>query len=70
MSEHRAPAPRTWALLRVAVYVVSGLGTLIVAYGVDKGWFGDSEVALWAGVVALVNGLAALNVDTKKDSPE
>jgi hypothetical protein len=54
------------ANLRLAIYIVSALGSLVIAYGQAEGWgwLGESELALWGGIVALVNGLAAINVRT------
>jgi len=52
------------ARVRLILYVVTALGSLLLTYGIAKGvgWLGDPEVALWSGIVALVNGLAAVNV--------
>ena len=46
---------------RLAVYVVTGVMSAVVAYLVSKDIIGDAEVTLWAAIAALVNGLAALN---------
>jgi len=52
------PSPK----VRLVIYLASGIGALVVAYLQSKGYIGETEVALWAGVVALVNGLSAYNV--------
>ena len=52
--------------VRLAIYLVSGLGSAVVAYLVAKNYIGDAEVTLWAAVVAVVNGLSAANVPTKR----
>lgn len=49
---------------RLAVYVVTGVVSAVVAYLVSKDIIGDAEVTLWAAIAALVNGLAALNTPT------
>jgi hypothetical protein len=49
------------ARVRLVVYVVTGVGSALVAYLVAKDVIGDAEVTLWAAIAALVNGLAALN---------
>ncbi len=48
--------------IRAAVYVGSGVLSLLVGYLKVKGIIGDPEVALWASISAFANGLAALNV--------
>ncbi len=50
---------------RLVLYVLTGIGSLAVGYMSIKGYIGESEVALWAGLSAFVNGLAAYNVNTK-----
>lgn len=50
--------------VRLAIYIVSGVGDLIMAYAVSKGFVGVDEVALYSGLSALVKGLAAINVNT------
>ena len=50
---------------RLAVYVVTGVMSAVVAYLVSKDIIGDAEVTLWAAIAALVNGLAALNTPTE-----
>jgi hypothetical protein len=46
---------------RAAAYLVTALGTPVVAYLNVKGYLGDPEMVLWAAEVTVVNGLAALN---------
>jgi hypothetical protein len=52
--------------LRLGMYIATSVISLIITYGVAKGWsfLGDAELALWAGIVALINTVAALNVRT------
>lgn len=59
-----APTLNIPARARLVLYVATALGSLLLTYGIAKGvgWLGDPEVALWSGIVALVNGLAAVNV--------
>lgn len=49
--------------VRFALYLLSALGSVIAAYLFAKGLVGDAELALWAGVVAIINGLAAAKTD-------
>lgn len=48
--------------VRVALYVVTALGTPVVAYLLAKGYISELEVGLWSGLVTAVSGMAALNV--------
>lgn len=47
--------------IRAALYVLTAVGTPVVAYLNVKGILGDPEMVLWAAEVTVVNGLAALN---------
>jgi hypothetical protein len=53
------------AKARLVVYIVTGVGSALVAYLVAKDIIGDAEVTLWAAIAALVNGLAALNTSDR-----
>lgn len=48
--------------VRVAIYVLTALGTPIVAYAFAKHYIGELEVTLWSAEVAVVTAMAALNV--------
>lgn len=52
--------------IRLAIYLVTGIGSAVVAYLVAKGIAGDAEVTLWAALVAVVNGMSAAYVPTKR----
>lgn len=52
--------------VRLGIYLVSGVGSAVVAYLVAKGIAGDAEVTLWAALVAVVNGMSAAYVPTKR----
>lgn len=56
------PSPK----VRAVLYVVTALGTPVVAYLFNKGRIGELEVALWTAEVAVINTMAALNVSKKK----
>lgn len=47
---------------RVAIYVLTALGTPVIGYLLTKGYIGELEVTLWGGLVTAVNSMAALNV--------
>ena len=49
---------------RLGLYVFSALGSIFVAYASAKGWawMGEAEIGAWSSLVALINGLAAMNV--------
>lgn len=51
--------------VRAALYVLTALGTPLIAYLFAKGFIGELEVTLWAAEVTAVNALAALNVSDK-----
>lgn len=46
---------------RAGAYIITAVGTPVVAYLQAKGIIGDLEVILWSAEVAVVSGLAALN---------
>lgn len=50
--------------VRAALYVLTALGTPVIAYLFAKDIIGELEVTLWAAEVAVVNAMAALNVTT------
>lgn len=52
------PSPK----IRAALYVLTAVGTPLVAYLASKGTIGDLEVGLWSAEVAVVNVMAGLNV--------
>lgn len=47
--------------VRAALYILTAVGTPLVAYLNARGIIGDLEVALWSAEVAVTTGLAALN---------
>lgn len=49
--------------VRAALYVLTALGTPIIAYLFAKDVIGELEVTLWAAEVTVVNAMAALNVN-------
>lgn len=53
--------------VRLVLYIVSGIGSAIVAYLAVKNIVGDAEVALWTALVGVVNGIAAANVPSRRD---
>lgn len=52
--------PPRW--VRLTVYVVTALGTPVMAYLNAKGIIGSLEVGLWSAEVAVATGMAALNI--------
>lgn len=51
--------------VRAALYILTAVGTPLVAYLLAKHIIGPMEVSLWSAEVTVVNTLAALNVITK-----
>lgn len=49
--------------VRFALYIIASVGSVVAAYLFAKGLVGDPELALWAGIVAIINGLAAAKTD-------
>lgn len=47
--------------VRATVYIVTAVGTPVVAYLLSKGIIGNLEVALWSAEVTVANTMAALN---------
>lgn len=54
------------AKVRLGLYVLTLLGTPLVAYLKLRGFITDLEVGLWAAEVTAVSSLAALNTDVKE----
>lgn len=52
--------PRT----RQIIYIVTALGTPLVAWANARGWIDELEVSLWSAEVAVVGGLAAMKTGT------
>lgn len=50
--------------VRVVIYLVTALGTPLVAYLNARGIIGSLEVSFWSAEVAVATGLAALNVNS------
>lgn len=51
--------------VRATLYLITALGTPVVAYLRAKGVIGNLEVILWSTEVTAVNALAALKVAAK-----
>lgn len=51
--------------VRLAIYVLAGVGQIIIAYAKVKGYIGQDEVNLFAALSVFAFSLAAINVDTK-----
>jgi hypothetical protein len=54
------------AKVRLALYVLTAVGSVVVAYLKVKNVIGDPEIALWGGLVTVVNSMAALNTTVKE----
>jgi hypothetical protein len=50
--------------VRVGIYLLTALGTPLIAYLAARGVIGDLEVALWSAEVTVASTLAALNTGT------
>lgn len=48
--------------IRIAIYVVASIGSLLIAYLNVKHYVGDAEMALWNGLAGLTTAMAASNV--------
>lgn len=49
--------------IRFALYLLSAIGSVVVAYLFARGIVGEAETAGWAGLVAIINGIAAANTN-------
>lgn len=47
--------------VRFGIYVLTGVGSLVMAYLSTTGVIGAAELELWVGLSAFASGLAALN---------
>ena len=52
--------------IRTAIYILTALGTPLVAYLASRGIIGDLEVALWSAEVSAASAMAVLNVTPDK----
>lgn len=53
--------------VRLALYILTAVGTIVVGYLFDSERIGQNEVVAWGSLVTLVNTMAAFNV-TPDDS--
>jgi hypothetical protein len=53
--------------VRIALYILTIIGTPVMAYLKAKGIVGDLEINLWSAEVVAVAGMAALNVKPDKE---
>lgn len=53
--------------IRIALYVLTALGTPVIAYLLSKGIIGTLEVALWSAEVTVVGTMAAFNITPKEN---
>lgn len=51
--------------VRVLLYILTALGTPLMAYLLAKGIIGELEMTLWSAEVTVVTGMAAFNVSKK-----
>lgn len=51
--------------VRGALYVITALGTPLMAYLLARGVISELEVALWSAEVTVVSALAAFNTDIR-----
>lgn len=63
------PSVNIPASVRFGLYLLSAFGSVFVAYAFAKGYIGDAETACWAGLVAVVNGIAAANTNLTGSVP-
>lgn len=52
--------------IRALLYVVTAIGTPLIAYLAAKQVIGDLEVALWSAEVVVVSGIAVFNINKDK----
>jgi hypothetical protein len=54
------------AKIRRAIYIATAVISILLTYGKARNWpwVDEPELAAWGSIVALVNGLAAFNVQT------
>ncbi len=54
--------------VRAVLYVITAIGTPIVAYLLSKGIIGNLEMTLWSAEVTVVAALAAFNISPSTDN--
>jgi hypothetical protein len=52
--------------IRAGLYILTALGTPLIAYLAAKNYIGDLEVVLWSAEVTVVSAMAALNTSPTK----
>jgi len=52
--------------VRLAIYIVFGIGSLVVSYLLKRGDISNDEVVLFTAISSFVFGLAGINVSEKK----
>lgn len=53
--------------VRFAIYVITGLGQILLTYLTAKELIGTDEIALWTALSAFVTAMAAVNTSPKGD---
>lgn len=53
--------------VRGALYIITMIGTPLVAYLATKGIIGDIEVAFWSAEVTIVSAIAGLNLTPEEE---
>ena len=53
--------------VRAILYVITAVGTPVVAYLAALGVIGDLEVTLWSAEVTVAGAIAALNITKDED---
>ena len=48
--------------LRLALYIFTSFGSLLVTYFAARGQIGADEISLWTGFTALVAAMAGFNI--------
>lgn len=51
--------------VRLALYIITSVGSLLVTYFAAKGDLGPDEIALWTGFTALIAAMAGINITPK-----
>lgn len=56
-------------MVRALIYILTAVGTPLVAYLNAKGVIGSLEVSFWSAEVAVATGLAAINTSSSRTDP-
>lgn len=56
--------------IRLTLYIVTSIGSMLVTYLAAKGIIGGDEIAFWTGFTAFIAAMASININPPKQPPQ